>query len=410
MRPTSERIRVPRGISLVEVMLAALIVALGVLPAIGVLVFTGPALQQTAPYYQAIFLGELALEELRVAALEDPHFVRTLLGGTGAERTTVLRGGHAVTRVLEDSRPPFGRLEPGKDWGIEPAAGPLFDLAEPLALELAPRQDAGGTRVQVTLDWVDKRGRPMAYGLPTPLASWVPLERVEALPPPPAPPGPLEAYRQLAAIGLSARTSAAVLDAAAVAIAVPPPGGPPARRGLALLRKALAHESAAASMLAHLQAMRGAIVVLSTSAVVPALGSVPLSERATAVRDVRDALDVFFANVALAIDSASAASVEPGMSMGQVLQCHRLIHRAAVLDALVRPWPSLAPLASFLAVLVDYYRDRMPHVAHAFEVERDRAAASASTYPLAVAAAEVVELRRNFTRAAINLLLVGAAP
>jgi hypothetical protein len=407
MRPTSERAR-PRGVSLVEVLLAGLVVALGVLPAVGVLINTGPAIQQTTPYYQAIFIGELALEELRVATREDPHFIEALLGGRGTDRNTILRGGHPVTRVLEDTKAPFGRLQPGTDWGIEPAAGPLYDLAEPLALDLDATQDADGTRVDVTLDWVDKRGRAMMYGIPTPLAGWVPLARIETLQPQPAPAAPLAAYQQLAGLGRAARAGAAALNAAAAAIQVPAAGGPPARRGLALLRKALIHESAAAAYLGYLQAMRVPVMALSSAPRDAALANVSFTERAAAVSDVRDTLNAFFVHSALAMDTAAAASRQPGLSMGQVLQCHRLVHRTAVLDALTRPWPATAPLTAFLAALVDYYKDRMPHVAHAFEVERDRAAAAATLYPLAGAAAEVLELRRNFTLAAINILLPGA--
>ncbi|MBI3890116.1 MAG: hypothetical protein HY303_01150 [Candidatus Wallbacteria bacterium] len=136
MRRTQSQ-KSPLGFSMVEVLFVSAIVALALLPMIDVLRSGSRQLEQTQPYHQAVFLGEKCLEETRLGAEEDPYYLsRLLVDGLGADAAPVTGGRHPFFALLEDTAPPWGRIEPGEDWSIQKECGPLFDQVGPFLVSI----------------------------------------------------------------------------------------------------------------------------------------------------------------------------------------------------------------------------------------------------------------------------------
>ncbi|MBI4860496.1 MAG: hypothetical protein HY815_09565 [Candidatus Riflebacteria bacterium] len=401
-----------RGLSFTEVLVALIVIVVGVLPMISVFLSTGDSIRQTFPYYQAIFLAELAAEESRLGASEDPHYVDRFTQESYCRlRTTVLRGNHPYLAVVEDSATPFGRMQKGKDAALGPGLGAIYPLVEPLGLFVAPEfgtaPDSGleEIRFKTRFDWLDKRKRPMEFLFPTNVVSWHALDRVETVAPAATGgTGKLASFNTLMALGQSAK---ALVDAVKVKVAALDPAtqtGGAYSRAVALLSQATLNEAVAAELLGILQDMHPAVQDLAAGVSRDQL-PVPKDKRRLAVTLLGKTLQGLNDCLAGSIGKSGQAGAAPSLPIGVYLGAHRRVVRCAKMDLLTRPWPNSGSLATMLRDVAAFYQDRMPNPWHAFSIEeRDLSDLNAS-YPLVAAARKVRFIREHFSQAAFQILL-----
>jgi hypothetical protein len=156
---------VRRGISLVELGIAFLIVGLGVLPLISLFSTAGQQARQTADYGLALTMTEKVAEELRLQNWEDIHqtelldSVKDQLG-----RNPVVDGKSPFFTPIEDQADPQGLLRGGEDPAITSRYATLYNALTTFSLEGkgVPRTlPVTGQVVDFNLDmqWSDFRQR-----------------------------------------------------------------------------------------------------------------------------------------------------------------------------------------------------------------------------------------------------------
>lgn len=392
------------GFSLVEVLIASAIVVVGILPMITVLISTGDSIRQTRSYYQAVFLGNLAIEETRIAAEEDVHFLdRILTENYGVVRGAVVQANHPYFAVLEDSAAPDGRLVPQQDWSIQPEAGPLFELVEPLALHLEPVDQGARVDCNFHFDWLDSDGRSRAFTMGTPATRWLQrdriggLEELERV----TEDSPVGSMKEVLALGEMAE--AVERDAQTVLDRFPAAGG---GSGSAMDRgpwkRAVLHEATAARLLQIAQWMAPHVLKLAQPIPAGSLGTVAADVRLSADR-MGQVLEGLWRHLALAITEGESAAQTVGLSMGERYSAHRLVLRAMKMDTVLRSG-SAAGIEAWCLRLVTFYDGRMVHAAHFLTAEAAASRQLDQTYPLRPALLEIVAAQQSLVRAAANLI------
>jgi hypothetical protein len=404
MNPHVRKVSERAGFSLVEVLLASAIVVVGILPMLTVLISTGDSIRQTRSYYQAVFLGNHAIEESRLAAEEDVHFLdRVLTENYGEARGAVVQGNHPFFAVLEDSASPDGRLVERVDWSIQPEAGPLFELVEPLAMRLESVDQGGRVDCNFHFDWLDTDGRPRTFSMGTPATRWLQRDRIGGLEEldRPAPATPAGSMAEVLALGEMAE--AVQRDAQTVLDRFPTTGstsGSAADRGP--WKRAVIHEATAARMLQIAQWMGPHILKLAEPIPDGALGT-QAADILLAKERMGQILQGLWTHLALAITEGDRAAMAAGMSMGERYTAHRLVLRAMKMDIVLRSAPT-APLEAWCRSLVTFYEGRMAHAAHFLGVEATNATRLDQTYSLRPALLEIVTAQQSLVRAATNLV------
>lgn len=433
-----------RGFSLIEVLAAAAILALAMLPILSAFQQSGEALKQTLPYHQSVFLAEKAIEEVRIAALEDPHFSdQVFTDGWGTNKASVVDGQHDLFATVEDLAEPFGRILPDSDGGIGDAAGPLKKQVATHSVQMMATLAAGPTpavkepRARLVFDWADARKKRMTYELSSPFRFWVVLEQGvepvlpeatdarlgEALRPGANQPlatilatagGRPEKITALAKLLLTGADAEALVTEVRTRVtaleAQRSTAAQPAERLSATGKLARLHEAAASELLGRIQVMRPLIEEL-IALPAGALGTPepPKAQRERAVALVRLVLEEYFVQISRTLEENSALAAAPALPAGWIVATHLSLLRASQLAALSYPWPDRVPLTTLCTALQEHYRGRMPHVEHLMRVEKDGVATLSTTYPLRSAAADVTRSRERFASMAISILLYGLA-
>ncbi|MBI4860760.1 MAG: hypothetical protein HY815_10940 [Candidatus Riflebacteria bacterium] len=380
--------------SMTEVLVATVIAVIGVLPAMTLFLQSGSSIRQTQPYYQSLFLAELAVEEARLGSEEDPHYLDRLTpSDLSSGRWSVVRCEHPYLSALEDSATPFGRMEKGTDLSLEPRVGPLFDQAEPLGLTVSSTIDPARREatVRTSFDWIDQRGHSSAYSIATPILFWQSLSRVDV-----KGAGAGGGVAQVLAIGDAARLARGGLAGRLAALnGRPLPSGSHAR-AFRMLEISIEQERTTAELLGLLQALRPCVEALAAGGRNGA-GMAPVDA-------IKDTLELFYKTMAETIYTCVAAANETGQPMSILLGAQRRLLRVAKMDSLTRGW-ALSTLSPYLAALEEHYRGRMPNVMHFFAVEAQDVATFPAKYTLKDAAQDVRAIRESFTMAALNCLL-----
>lgn len=428
------------GVSLLEGLIAAALLAATILPLVDVFRSSGRALEQSLPYHQAVFLGEKCMEESRVAAAEDPFFVSGL-GGNELQpgRKAVTNGEHPFFAVLQEGAPPRGRLEPRRDWAIQTEAGPLaeqlatFRLSASLGRSAGPLPATTELAALLAFDWTDGRGREMAYETGTPLHQWVPLSQVESLDASPsgeelgrvlAPEAgksvetlarergaDAQTLGRLAALGLVAEAAHGLREGGEAELQAersrPLDGADPAAPARRQLRLSRLHESLAARALALMPAAREAAVALGRELAPGSLGTPepPAPARRRIVDRVEGLPDFFERHLRLALESWGALSRMAAMPAGWHSAAYAGILRTAKRASIALPGFGHEWLGEFCAALSEHYRGRAPHLSHMYSVEAVRAVEPERHYPLAAAAATLDLVRRWLPMACARVLM-----
>jgi len=116
-----------KGFSLLEVVLAFLILGLALAPILSLFPSAGKQARQTSDVGQALALQERTAEELRVAAWENPHLARGLsLDPQCSQDLPVVDGGSPFFRAVENDLAPGGPLVPGPDSSINAQKPSLY--------------------------------------------------------------------------------------------------------------------------------------------------------------------------------------------------------------------------------------------------------------------------------------------
>jgi hypothetical protein len=157
-------LRTTAAVSIVEVLMAFLVLGLTILPVIGLFSGAGREAQHTADHTSSLALSAKVAEELRLAAWENPHFFADMrddpdFGGT----QSIVNGSSPFFAAIEDSAPPYGRLRAGVDAGIAPSSGTLFRELSSHDLRVQARGDlppAGRpVDIEIEMAWMDMRGK-----------------------------------------------------------------------------------------------------------------------------------------------------------------------------------------------------------------------------------------------------------
>jgi len=402
------------GFSITELLVAAAVSALGILPVLVVLLSSGSSIRQTAPYQQAIFLSEYSLEEARLGAVEDAHFVDRLVAeGYGATRSPLIQPGHPFLDVLEDSVQPIGRMEVGSDLSLQPQAGPLFKQLQPLALKIDTSIVTGAeaglpeTRVVAQFDWRDLRGKSMVHTAATLVMTWSPVKRIEtpAVPLPPGDGSKDQTFVQLTAIG---EQGVMVVNQVNDELARIRKSGLPTgaySKVLALTDLATFLEARAAELGGLVQQMRPLVEELATPGAGAYLrkAAIPVEKRKRAAFVARSMIQGFLGCLTSAMSVNREIACEPNMPASMYLNAHTRLLRIAKLDSFVRPWQDRSALLAYLRSLEEAYRGRMPNVAHYFSAEAKSLPMLDTSYPLIRLVQDVRAFRQNLTTALLNI-------
>jgi len=110
-----------RGLSLVELSLAFLILALAIVPVISLCATSVRQVRQTSDYGLAITLEEKVAEEARLATWENVHFADQVdTASSYAVGLPVVEGSSPFFRAIEDDRLPYGEIRDEVDQPISP--------------------------------------------------------------------------------------------------------------------------------------------------------------------------------------------------------------------------------------------------------------------------------------------------
>jgi prepilin-type N-terminal cleavage/methylation domain-containing protein len=126
---------VRRGVSLLEVLVGMAILAVAGIAVIGALRQSAKEVDTTSDYTLALGLSQRLVEETLQSVLDNPH----LESGSpywGGARAQIKEGGHARFRAVEDTAPPYGRLEARTDLAVDPRDANLFRMYREFSLSL----------------------------------------------------------------------------------------------------------------------------------------------------------------------------------------------------------------------------------------------------------------------------------
>lgn len=155
-----------RGIAMIEVSIAFLVMSLALIPIIGLFSSARRQARQTADFGLALTLQQKVSDDLRLANWEDAHLVDRLAADP-AYRTGAAHGivddGTPFFVALEDLAKPLGRLTRGEDPGLSPRFEALYRQAQSFSLKhvAAPRSlptSGAVLDVELAMQWRDPDG------------------------------------------------------------------------------------------------------------------------------------------------------------------------------------------------------------------------------------------------------------
>lgn len=149
-----------RGVSLVEIALAFVILGLAILPVLTLIGGSGRQAAQTAEYSLALALEQKVAEELRAGAWENVHLADTLAGDPSfAVPLPIVDGISPFFATVEDSAAPFGETITGRDAGIAVEYPVLHRQVNGFTLlcraEPAPITEGAALDCQLVMQWSD---------------------------------------------------------------------------------------------------------------------------------------------------------------------------------------------------------------------------------------------------------------
>ena len=150
--------------SIVEVVLAFLILGLSLLPVVNLFTSSSRQAAQTSDFGLAITLTEKVAEELRLANWENAHLLDQIEAdpSMGIE-TPVVDGQSPFFAAIEDRSPPFGQIQVGVDPGITSDFGTLRKELSSFRIGFSTRPTAlaTGSVLDLTLKtvWSDFQGK-----------------------------------------------------------------------------------------------------------------------------------------------------------------------------------------------------------------------------------------------------------
>jgi hypothetical protein len=164
-----------RGFSLVEVVLAFTVLALAIVPVIGMMRTATHQSHQTADFGQALIIAERTAEQLRLANWENPHLPAQVEDqpSMGEDRKLV-DGDSPFFSVVEDSVAPYGLIRAGEDLAITRDYAPLYRVLSPFSLGFQSKARTLTTTGQVLdmtlkVSWVDHLRHKQQLTLPVAL-------------------------------------------------------------------------------------------------------------------------------------------------------------------------------------------------------------------------------------------------
>ena len=179
-----------RGLSFVEIVLAIAILAITAMAVMSAMTGSAREVKTTSEYSLSMFLSQKIVEDLIQSSNENIHYEEAL-DDIGPAPFDVANSVSPYFAALEDSRPPYGKLEPGTDAGVEPADATLFRLYRDFHLSLSSSDDVlpaarpGGPQAHVrsakmNFLWPGLKGVDRDYEFPITLAK--PQPRIEPTP------------------------------------------------------------------------------------------------------------------------------------------------------------------------------------------------------------------------------------
>lgn len=160
-----------RAVSVVELVLAFLVLALAVVPLVGLFGSAGQQNRQTSEHGLAMTLSSRFGEELRLAAWENVHQPRHVMGEPAyASRARVVESNSKLLEVIEDTHAPYGELREREDQGVTRAFADLHRQLSAFRARLGSVErpaPVSGTLLDldVELSWVDAKEREIKRNL-----------------------------------------------------------------------------------------------------------------------------------------------------------------------------------------------------------------------------------------------------
>lgn len=179
-----------RGLSFVEIMVAVAILSVVSMAVISAMSGSAREVKTTSEYSLSMFLSQKIVEDLIQSSNENLHFEESL-ADIGTATVDIANSVSPFFAAIEDSKAPYGKLEPGQDLGVEAADQTLFRLYRDFHLTLNTTEETlppavpGGPAAKVrsaTMNflWPGLKGVDRDYEFPIKLAK--PQARVEPTP------------------------------------------------------------------------------------------------------------------------------------------------------------------------------------------------------------------------------------
>lgn len=176
--------------SFIEIMVAVAILAIVGLAVMTAMTGSAREVKTTGEYSLSMFLSQKIVEDLIQSSHENVHY-EAALADIGPSPFDVANSVNPYFAALEDSRTPYGKLEPGQDLGVEDADATLFRLYKDFRLSLSSTDDLlpparpGGPQAHVrsarmNFMWPGLKGVDRDYEFPITLSR--PQPRVEPTP------------------------------------------------------------------------------------------------------------------------------------------------------------------------------------------------------------------------------------
>lgn len=162
-----------QALSLLEILLAVVVMVMAIIPISGLLSTANRQIHQTGDYSLGILLADRTAEELRLANWENPHLGDHLKMDPDYGRAIPVTDGKSrFYRTIEDSQEPHGLLQPGKDQTVDKTLQPLFHFVNDYTVTFATVQRTlpeTGVVVDLSLDTAWKDGGQVRRGIDLPV-------------------------------------------------------------------------------------------------------------------------------------------------------------------------------------------------------------------------------------------------
>lgn len=173
------RARCRSGLGLIDVVVAAMVLGLAIIPILGLFSTSGRQARQTSDYGLAMALSEKVAEELRLANWENVHFVDQVESDPSlCTETPIVDGLSPFFAAIEDRNPPFGRIENTVDPGISPTFGSLYRQVATfrfgITAQAGPRAPGDPLDLTLEMSWLDPEQRRQRSPLEVRLARFRP--------------------------------------------------------------------------------------------------------------------------------------------------------------------------------------------------------------------------------------------